>query len=39
MVEVGRRGDNTLLFANDTLVFRGLNEDRLTHLCWLLMWF
>ena len=28
-----------LLFAEDTLVFCGPEEDQMTNLCWILMWF
>lgn len=28
-----------LIFADDTLVFCGFDEDQMDHLCWILMWF
>ena len=37
--------DNTVkqithfLFADDTLVFRKVTEEHMTHLCWILAWF
>ena len=39
----GRGGDGEeishLLFADDTIIFCEASQERVTHLCWLLMWF